>query len=101
MFVFRAGIHKVLVRIANREDPDQMKKQSDLGLRSLSRPFWLATSVEILEHLPSLFCKTVIILYECVCTVKTLYNVTSFNRIFIIRRKIAGNRSVSIKIPSL
>ena len=23
MLVFRAGIHKMLVRIANREDPDQ------------------------------------------------------------------------------
>ena len=23
MLVFRAGIHKILVRIANREDPDQ------------------------------------------------------------------------------
>ena len=34
------------------------------------------------------------------CTVKTLYNVTSYNRIFNIRHKIAGNRSVSIKIPS-
>ena len=31
-----AGIHKMLVRIANRED---LKKQSDLGLHYLSRPF--------------------------------------------------------------
>ena len=23
MLIFRAGIHKILVRIANREDPDQ------------------------------------------------------------------------------
>ena len=29
-----------------------LQKQSDLGLHSLSRPFWLATSIEILEHLP-------------------------------------------------
>ena len=35
------------------------------------------------------------------CTVKTLYNVTRYNRIFNIRHKIAGNGSVSIKIPSL
>ena len=32
-------MHKMLVLIANREDPD-------LGLRCLSRPFWLATSVQ-------------------------------------------------------
>ena len=34
-------------------------------------------------------------------TVKTLYNVTGYNRIFNIRHKIAGNGSVSIKILSL
>ena len=33
----------MLVRIANREDPDQTAS-SDLGLLCLSRPFWLATS---------------------------------------------------------
>ena len=33
--------------------------------------------------------------------VKTLYNGTRYNRIFNIRHKIAGNGSVSIKIPSL
>ena len=38
MLVIRAGIHKMLVRIANREDPD--KKQYDLGLHCLTRPFW-------------------------------------------------------------
>ena len=32
----------MLVRITNREDPDQ----SDLGLHCLSRPFWQATSVQ-------------------------------------------------------
>ena len=42
----RLGFRKRLVRIANREDPDQtasseavLKKQSDLGLNCLSRPF--------------------------------------------------------------
>ena len=32
----------MLVRIANREDPDQTAsgKQSDLGLHCLSKPFW-------------------------------------------------------------
>ena len=34
-------------------------------------------------------------------TVKTLYNVTRYNRIFNIRHKFAGNGSVSIEIPSL
>ena len=32
-----------------------LQKQSDLGLRSLSRPLLLETSVQILEHLPFLF----------------------------------------------
>ena len=40
-------------------------------------------------------------LAEQAYTVKTLYNVTRYNRIFNIRHKIAGNGSVSIKIPSL
>ena len=39
MLVIRAGILKMLVRMANRED------QSDLGLDSLSSHFWQATSV--------------------------------------------------------
>ena len=34
-------------------------------------------------------------------TVKTLYNIIRYNRIFNIRHKIAGNGSVSIKIPAL
>ena len=34
--VFRAEIHKILVRKANREDPDQ----SDLGLPCLSGLLW-------------------------------------------------------------
>ena len=38
----------MLVRIANREDPDltASSKQSDLGLRCLSRSFGQATSVQ-------------------------------------------------------
>ena len=39
MLIIRAGTHKMLVRIANKEDPD-------LGLCCLSRPFWMATSVQ-------------------------------------------------------
>ena len=33
--------------------------------------------------------------------VKTLFNVTRYNRLFNIRHKFAWNGSVSIKIPSL
>ena len=39
ILVFMAEIHKILVRIANRED-------TDLGLSCLSTPFWQATSVQ-------------------------------------------------------
>ena len=42
MFI-RARIHKMIVRIANREDPDQT---ADLGLHCSSRPFWQTTSVQ-------------------------------------------------------
>ena len=59
MLVIRAGSHKMLVGIANREDPDQtassrtgktqirllLQKQSDLGLPCLSMHFWQAISV--------------------------------------------------------
>ena len=41
MLVSRAGNRKMLIRIANKEDPDltaALKKQSDLGLCCLSRP---------------------------------------------------------------
>ena len=30
MFLFRAGIHKKLVRIANREDPDQTASSDEV-----------------------------------------------------------------------
>ena len=42
------------VRIANREDPHirlLLKKQSDLSLHCLSRPYWQGLVSEILEHL--------------------------------------------------
>ena len=32
MLVFRAGIHKILVRIANREDPDQTASKKTLNM---------------------------------------------------------------------
>ena len=41
MWVIKARIHKMLVRIANREDADQ----TALGLHCLSRPFWYVTSI--------------------------------------------------------
>ena len=41
MLVIRAGYHKMLVRIANREDTD---RQSDLDLHCLSWPFCPAPS---------------------------------------------------------
>ena len=44
MLVIRGGIHKMLVRKANRQDPG--RKQSDLGLDCLSKQFWQATSFQ-------------------------------------------------------
>ena len=43
--VIRARIHKMHVRIANREDPGQ----TDLDVPCLSMPFWQATSVQNLK----------------------------------------------------
>ena len=42
MLVFRAGKHKLLVRIANGKTLIRLllQKQSDLGLLCLSRQFW-------------------------------------------------------------
>ena len=40
----------MLVRIANREDPD-LTASYDLGPHCLSWPFWQAASVKILERL--------------------------------------------------
>ena len=44
MLVIRAVVHKMLVRITNREDPDQTasSEQSDLGLHCVSRLFFHA-----------------------------------------------------------
>ena len=48
MLVFRAGIHKFLVRIANREDLDQTASTEAVrpGLPCLPKSFWQATSVQ-------------------------------------------------------
>ena len=45
MLVIRAAIHKMLVRIANMDGPDQTASESDLGVHCMSRPFWQATSI--------------------------------------------------------
>ena len=42
----------MLVRIANKEDPDQMKKQSGMGLHCLFRHFGRQFAFDIIEHLP-------------------------------------------------
>ena len=54
MLVIRAGVHKMLVRIANREDPDQTasQKQSDLCLHCLSRLSGSQLVFLVLENLP-------------------------------------------------
>ena len=61
IMAIRAGIHKILLRIPNREDPDQsasseeVKKQSDLVLSCLSKPFFFGGGgvvFEILQCLP-------------------------------------------------
>ena len=59
MLVFRAGIHKMLAIIANRQLPD---KQFDLGLHCLSRLFWQTTSV------PNF--RTFTVLFDFLLTVK-------------------------------
>ena len=48
MLALRAKIHKMLARIANKEDPIRLllQKQSDLSLPCLYRPFWQASSVQ-------------------------------------------------------
>ena len=51
MLIFRAAISKMLVRIANRGDPDQTaSNQSDLGLRCLGL-FGRELAFKILETL--------------------------------------------------
>ena len=49
--VNRAGIHKMIVRVAIREYPDSndSSEQSDLGLRCLSILFWQTTIVRNLR----------------------------------------------------
>ena len=46
LLITKAGIHKMLVRIANSEDPDQTASS---GLYCLSQPFWQTTCVQNLR----------------------------------------------------
>ena len=52
MIVNEAGIHKMIVIVANRiyRDETAASDQSDLDLRCLSILFWLANIVRILQH---------------------------------------------------
>ena len=40
MLVIRAGLHKMLVRIANSEEPDETASSEDLGLHCLPKAVW-------------------------------------------------------------
>ena len=48
MLVIKAGTHKMVVKIVNREDPDQTASSEVcfLGMPCLSRLFWQAASVQ-------------------------------------------------------
>ena len=61
-------------------------------------PLFLCTSLNFLKKKQWFY---ILSLRLCCYTVKTLYNIIRYNRIFNIRHKIAGNGSVSIKIHSL
>ena len=49
MLVIRAGIHKTVVRIANREDPDQTASREAICTVCLG-PFGRQLVFDILEH---------------------------------------------------
>ena len=54
----------MLVRITNREDPDQTAS-SDLGLPCLSRPFWQATSVRNFRTFTASFFELLVLVSAC------------------------------------
>ena len=56
---------------------------------------------QYIEHLSIFFHLFFVKTFVVQVTVKTLYNVTRYNRIFNIQHKIAGHGSVSIQIHSL
>ena len=59
-----AGINKMVVRIANREDPDQTAVWSGSTLFVLA--FWQATSVRNLKHLPYVKTETFTFLFRAI-----------------------------------
>ena len=67
---FRAGIHKMLVRIANRKDLDK----TDLGLHCLCMPFWQTTSVRNFRTF------TILMYYTC----------NNFSSLPLYRGKVLG-----------
>ena len=52
MFVFRTGIHKMVVRIANREDPDQTASDCSGSALFVEAIFGGHLVFQILAHLP-------------------------------------------------
>ena len=48
MLAIRAGIHKILVRIANREDPDKTASSEAVwsGSKLFAQAIWQATGVQ-------------------------------------------------------
>ena len=69
--LFRAVIPKMLVRIANREDPRLLlQKQYDLGMHCLSRHIWQATNFQNFRK------------FTCTCTVNVLKFLTLFLFLF-------------------
>ena len=69
MLVISAGINQMLVRLANRKDPD-------LGMHCLSRPFWQVTSVQNFRtftvYLTSIATRECL-LGNCLCWVHKLF----------------------------
>ena len=68
MWVVKAGIHKMLARIAIREDLNRtlLQKQSDLGLHCFLFLFGRQIVFKVLEHLPYLN----VMLYICMYIIK-------------------------------
>ena len=57
-------IHKMLVRIANREDPDQTASSEVCTVWLMARLFWTATSVQNLRTFTVTLFSTIFQLYH-------------------------------------
>ena len=77
---------------ANREDPEAVCQ----GFFGKHLVFEILESIEKFYPLNLYSIITPFDTFEISCTVKTLYNLTLYNRILNIRHKIAGNWSASI-----